>query len=113
MSIEKMLTKYGNTVRITGNDGWSTPLFNAFIQPLRYKTKLYMTGERTPIGINRNSVYLYIGPPKYDLSKLDNTYRIHDGENNTYLIDRAEKITVKNNTVYIWAVVRQTTEGDI
>lgn len=110
MSIEKLLNKYGNTVHLSGTDGWTSPLFNAFIQPLRYKTKLYMTGDVTPIGINRNSVYLYIGPARHDLTKLDKNYRIHDSENNTYLIDRAEKIPVKNNAVYIWAVIRQTTE---
>lgn len=110
MSIEKMLNKYGNSVFISGADGWKSPLFSAFIQPLRYKNKLYMTGDITPLGINRNSVYLYIGPARHDLTKLDKSYRIHDSENNTYLIDRAEKIAVKNNVIYIWAVIRQTTE---
>lgn len=110
MNIEKILNKIGNTVYISGADGWKSSLFNAFIQPLRYKTKLYMTGDVTPIGINRNSVYLYIGPARHDLTRLDKSCRIHDGDNNLYLIDRAEKITVKNNTVYIWAVIRQTTE---
>ena len=113
MSIEKLLNKYGNTIYISGADGWKSSLFSAFIQPLRYKTKLYMTGDMTPIGINHNNVYLYIGPARHDLTKLDKSYRIHDGENNSYLIDRAEKITVKNNAIYIWAVIRQTTEGDI
>lgn len=111
MSIEKLLNKYGSSVYISGTDGWKSSLFNAFIQPLRYKTKLYMTGDMTPIGINRNNVYLYIGPARHDLTKLDKGYRIHDNEKNSYLIDRAEKITVKNNTVYIWAVIRQTTES--
>lgn len=110
MSIEKMLDKFGNTVYITGRDGWKSPLFKAFIQPLRYKNKLYMTGDITPVGINSNNVYLYIGPAKHDLTKLDKSYRILDSDK-SYLIDRAEKITVKNNTVYIWAVIRQTTEG--
>lgn len=113
MSIEKLLNKFGNTIYISGADGWKSSLFNAFIQPLRYKTKLYMTGDVTPIGINHNNVYLYIGPARHDLTKLDKSYRIHDDENNSYLIDRAEKITVKNNAIYIWAVIRQTTEGDI
>ncbi len=111
MSIEKILDKFGNTVYISGDDGWKSATFNAFVQPLRYKTKLYMTGDVTPIGINRNNVYLYIGPASHDLTRLDKTYRIHDRENNSYIIDRAERITVKNNTVYIWAVIRQTTEA--
>ncbi len=111
MTIEKMLNKFGNSIYITGADGWKSPIFSAFIQPLRYKNKLYMSGDVTPIGINHNNVYLYIGPAGHDLTRLDKTYRIHDSDNNSYLIDRAEKIKVKNNIVYIWAVIRQTTEG--
>ena len=34
-------------------------------------------------------------------------------QNNKYMIDRAEKIMVKDTIVYIWAVIRKTTEGDL
>ena len=110
MNINKMLESYGNTVHISGANGWNSPLFKAFLQPLRYKNKLYQQGSYTPLGVNKNNVYLYIGPACHDLTRLDNTYRIHDSNNKKYIIDRAEKITVKNSVVYIWAVVRQTTE---
>ncbi len=110
MNITKMLNAYGNTIYISGPDNWQTPLFNAFIQPLRYKNKLYQQGSFTPIGINSNNVYLYIGPADHDLTKLDKAYRIHDSDKNTYMIDRSEKIVVKSETVYIWAVIRKTTE---
>ena len=113
MNITKMLKKYGGSVYISNEDGWNSPHFRAFIQPLRYKTKLYMEGEYTPIGINPNDVYLYIGPFDHDLTKLDKTYRIHDKDNNRYMIDRAEKIMVKDTVIYIWAVIRKTTEGDL
>ena len=70
MNINKLLNRYGSSVYISNKEGWKSYLFHAFIQPLRYKTKLYMEGERTPIGINRNDVYLYIGPANHDLTKL-------------------------------------------
>ncbi len=113
MNISKIINLYGNTVHITGSDGWKSSSFKAFIQPLRYKTKLYMEGEHTPIGINRNDVYLYIGPADHRLDKLDRTYRIHDKDNNRYMVDRAERIIVNDKTVYIWAIIRKTTEGDL
>ena len=113
MNIEKMLNNFGNSVYISGSDGWQSPVFSAFIQPLRYKNKLYMTGDVTPLGINSNNVYLYIGPADHDLTKLDKSYKIHDKEENLYLIDRAEKIKVKDNVVYIWAVIRKLTEVDL
>ena len=108
-----MLNRYGSSVYVSDKEGWKSCLFRAFIQPLRYKTKLYMEGERTPIGINRNDVYLYIGPDNHDLTRLHDGYKIHDIENNIYMIDRAEKIKIHDNIVYIWAVIRKTTEGNI
>ena len=113
MNVTKMLNRYGGSVFISSADGWNSPHFKAFIQPLRYKTKLYLEGEYTPIGVNKNDVYLYIGPAGHDLTKLDRTYRIHDRENNRYMIDRAERIIVNDTTVYIWAIIRKTTEGDL
>jgi hypothetical protein len=29
------------------------------------------------------------------------------------MIDRAERIIVNDTTVYIWAIIRKTTEGDL
>ncbi len=110
MNIDKMLNTYGNPVYLSGQDGWKSPLFKAFLQPLRYKNKLYQQGSYTPLGINKNNVYLYIGPACHDLTKLDNAYRIHDKDNKKYTIVRAEKITVNDSVIYIWAVVRQATE---
>jgi hypothetical protein len=113
MNITGMINKFGCSVHISGADGYHSTPFRAFIQPLRYKTKLYLQGEHTPIGVNRNDVYLYIVPANHDLTKLDSTYRIHDKENNKYMIDRAEKIMVQDTIVYVWAVIRKTTEGDL
>lgn len=112
MKIDNLIKTYGLSVYITGENNWQTPVFKAFIQPLRYKNKLYMLGNITPIGKNPNNVYLYIGPSSHDLTKLDRTYQIHDYQNNIYVIDRAERIIVKENVVYIWAVIRKTTEAE-
>lgn len=110
MNIDKILQLHGNTVHISGADGWKSPLFKAFIQPLRYKNKLYQQGSFTPLGVNKNNVYLYIGPASHDLTRLDNTYRLHDNENSKYIIDRAEKIKSRDTVIYIWAIIRKTTE---
>lgn len=98
------------SVYLKNNTNWNSPVFNAFIQPLRYKNKLYMTGDFTPIGINTQDVYLYMGPKNHDLTTLDASYRIFDSNNNSYMIERAEKVTFKNEIVYIWAIIRKTTE---
>ena len=110
MTFNGLFSTHGNTVCLSGSDGWKSNHFKAFIQPLRYKNKLYQQGEHTPLGINKNDVYLYLGPSDHDLTKLNSTYRIHDNQKNIYMIDRAEKIMVKDTIVYIWAVIRKTTE---
>ena len=110
MSIDKIIQNFGMSVYLKNNADWNSPIFNAFIQPLRYKNKLYMSGDFTPIGRNPQDVYLYIGPKSHDLTKFDSSYRICDSDGNTYMIERAEKITFKNEIVYIWAIIRKTTE---
>lgn len=113
MNIESVLRRFGRTVSLNGRDGWESDEFNAFIQPLRYKTKLYLSGDVTPVGVNKNNVYLYIGPPRHDLTKLDATYRITDSDGRKYMIDKTEKIYLGDEPFYIWAVIRRTTEGEI
>ena len=110
MNIDRIIQKFGMSVHIENQEGWVSPTFNTFIQPLRYKNKLYMTGDVTPIGKNTQDVYLYIGPREHDLTKFNFFYRIYDADNNSYIIDRAEKVTFKNEVVYIWAIIRKTTE---
>ena len=110
MSIDKIIENFGMSVYLNNNTDWESPVFNAFIQPLRYKNKLYMTGDFTPIGRNTHDVYLYMGPKNHDLTKFDSSYRICDSNGNAYMVDRAEKITFKNEVVYIWAIIRKTTE---
>lgn len=113
MNIDSILRRFGRTVSLSGADGWQSEEFNAFIQPLRYKTKLYLSGDFTPVGVNKNNVYLYIGPPRHDLTKLDETYRITDGDGCKYMVDKTEKIYIGDDPLYVWAVIRQTTEGKI
>lgn len=110
MSIDKIIQSFGMSVYLKNNADWKSPVFNAFIQPLRYKNKLYMSGDFTPIGRNPQDVYLYIGPKSHDLTALDSSYRICDANANAYMIERAEKIMFKNEIVYIWAIIRKTTE---
>lgn len=106
------MQKYGTSVSLGNNVGWVSHVYNAFIQPLRYKNKLYLAGDVTPIGRNTNDVYLYIGPKEHNLTHLNSSYRLYDANNNAYLIDRAEKVLFKNEVIYIWAIIRKVTEDE-
>ena len=69
MTLKSMFEKYGQEVTLKTDDGWSSPIFGAFMQPLRYKNKMYLNGVNTVIGFNSQEHYLYIGPPDHDADK--------------------------------------------
>ena len=89
MKIEKLLNTYGRTVEL--NEGDFSKEYKAFIQPLRYKNKMYLDGIYTQIGFNSQGHYLYIGPPDPDLTLAeDNAFLFADGIK--YQSYRAERV---------------------
>ena len=69
-----------------------------------FKYILYIDCVNTEIGYNSQGYYLYIGPPEHDLT-LNEDALIIDGDIK-YQIDRAEKIKLGEEVLYVWAVVR-------
>ena len=111
MTLKSMFEKFGQEVTLRGNDGWSTPIFGGFIQPLRYKNKMYLNGVNTVIGFNSQGHYLYIGPPDPDLTLTeDNAFLFSDGSK--YQIDRAERVYNGDRVFYIWAIIRTIVEAE-
>ena len=109
MDITKFLNLYGRRARFEEEDGWTSRDFHCFIQPLRYKNKMYLYGVNTQIGFNAQGNYLYIGPPDCDVTKLSDDVVLHVGENR-YRIDRAEKVYCGEKLYYIWAIIRTVVE---
>lgn len=101
-----MFEKYGQNVSLKTDDGWSSPIYGAFIQPLRYKNKMYLNGVNTVIGFNSQGHYLYIGPPEHSLIE---SCRI-ESNGMKFTVDRSEKVYFKNEVVYIWAIIREIVE---
>lgn len=111
MTLTELFDKYGQDIKFKGSDGWSTPTFGGFIQPLRYKNKMYLNGVNTVIGFNSQGHYLYIGPPEHDLSMLSSNNWI-ESNGKKFTVDRCEKVYFKKETVYIWAIIREIVEVD-
>ena len=103
--IAQVMRRYGRPVRLTLPDGWQTETFGAFIQPLRYKNKMYLGGVNTRIGFNREGYYLYLGPPEHDLNQLGRDARIEYGEE-SYTVDRAETVYCGEEPSHMWAIIR-------
>jgi len=111
-SFDAMIKRFGRDVSLHMKDGWTSGDYRAFLQPLRYKNKMYLEGVQTDIGYSDQSYYLYIGPVNHNLSALPQDAWIADSDNKKYSINKAEKVFLGNNALYIWAIVRSVEEAD-
>jgi len=103
--IRHVMERFGRQVRLCLPDGWSSENFGAFLQPLRYKNKMYLGGVNTSIGFNRGGYYLYMGPPEHDLTQLSREAWIQCGDER-YTVDRAELVQSGDEPSHIWAIIR-------
>ncbi len=110
--VNRMFEKFGREISIKRYDGWSSAIFHGFIQPLRYKNKIYLDGVYTVIGFDNQGKYLYIGPAEHDLTALDTSSGYIYADGAKYTIDRAEKVYCGKSPVYIWAIIREVVEVD-
>ncbi len=107
--LNSIFKKFGREISIKQDDGWSSEIFHGFIQPLRYKNKMYLDGVYTVIGFDNQGKYLYIGPATHDLTALESdSFIVCDGTK--YTIDRAEKVYYGKEPMYIWAIIREIVE---
>ncbi len=107
MNLSAEFEKWGRTLVIENTDSTRTAPFKGFIQPLRYKNKMYLNGVNTVIGFNSQGHYLYIGPPDHDL-EAEGCHVESNGKK--FTVDRCEKVYVKNEIIYIWAIIREIVE---
>jgi len=115
MKINGLLAKYGRMVCLreppTQERPWplDLPPYRAFIQPLRYKNKMYLNGVNTEIGFNSQGYYLYIGPPEPNLAELAEGVFVA-AEDSAYQVDRAEQVYFGSRPLYQWAILRTVIE---
>ncbi len=109
-SFKKIMSKYGRDVSLHTSDGWTSGVYSAFLQPLRYKNKMYLEGINTEIGSTEQGYYLYIGPADHNLKSLPYDAWIKDFEGNKYHISKAEKVFLGNDELYIWAIIKSIEE---
>ena len=108
-NIRSMMERFGREVQILFSDGGSSIPFKVFLQPLRYKNKMYLGGVNTRIGFNREGYYLYLGPPEHDITVFNKDVRLLCGEEE-YSIDRAEVVYFGDEPSHIWAIIRKMEE---
>ena len=95
------IKRYGSNVNILEN-GESTSA-KAFIEPLRYKNKVYVGGQYHIVGIKRSEKYLYIGSPE---NMLRENLSVIEMNGSKYIVKRCELYYVKDFPVYVWAILQ-------
>lgn len=108
--MESFFQKFGRSVFLSDGTGWRSPVYRAFLQPLRYKNKMYLEGTYTVLGKDPNSLYLYIGSAKHDVTRVPKGTRVTDVDGKQYLIQRAEKVCRGEAPYYFWAILKEICE---
>ncbi len=100
-----LFDKYGVTVICEGEE--ETVEFCAFLQPLRYKNKIYLSGVPTELGYDGLNKYLLLAPAEVDIKCLEGTeYRI-SSSGFTFSTDHCEPVYLGKKQLYYWAIVHK------
>ncbi len=100
-----LFDKYGVTV--ISSNGEDTAEFSAFLQPLRYKNKIYLSGIPTELGYDGMNKYLLLAPPETDIKYLkESGYTLSFGSY-TFSTDHCEPVYLGKKKLYYWAIVHK------
>ncbi len=105
-SINGILSRYGSEFSLSANGEDFCGGFRAFVQPLRYKNKMYLDGTHSRMGHVDQSFYLYVGPAWVDITKMDHRARLKMGEQ-VFFVSHSELVQVANTPLYVWAILRR------
>lgn len=104
--IDTFIDKFGRSTYLTQGE-WTSHIYNAVVEPLRYKNKMYLYGSYNELGHYPESFYLYIGPSTVNFDNLGDDAIVHTHDGKSYLIHHWEKVYIKEKPVYIWAVIKE------
>ena len=99
-SIKEIIKRYGNNIIIVEGD--KSRNTKAFIEPLRYKNKVYVGGKYRLLGADRDEKYLYIG---YAENPLKEQHSVIEMQDSKYIVKRCETYYVKDYPIYVWAIL--------
>ena len=101
-SVAGLFERFGRTVTLLTTSG----AVHCFLQPMRYKNKMFLDSQYTRIGVVDESCFLYLGPPEHDLP--EGAFPVLWDENGDgYTCVKRELIRLGSQPVYLWAVLRR------
>lgn len=99
--VAKLMKQAGQLIKITTTD--SAKSIYAFLEPLRYKNKMYIELQPSAVGRVDDGCYLYLGPADVYFKADDFMYNCEDKR---FVVQREETIYLFNKPLYRWAIVR-------
>ncbi|MBQ4349278.1 MAG: hypothetical protein IJC79_06675 [Clostridia bacterium] len=103
----KLFDKLGVRMSYVSSTDTESFDFYAFLPPLRYKNKLYLSGVPTELGFDGLNKYLLICDPSIDMGSIDGiNYRLTFGKN-AYGVDHHEIIYRMGKPFYMWAIIHR------
>lgn len=100
MSVSDTIKRYGSSLCVVTNG--KKLATSGFVEPLRYKNKVYIGGEYHRLGFRRTEKYLYVGPCDVELCENES---VIETQGDKYIVKRCEKYYVKDTPVYMWAIL--------
>ena len=98
--IGETIKKYGSTVKV--KNGTQSINTKAFVEPLRYKNKIYIGGQCRSLGFYKSERYLYVGPAEHALTAESSVIETQGAK---YIVKRSETYCVKDSPIYEWAIL--------
>lgn len=81
--------------------------FFGFLQPLRYKNKMYLNGVTTELGYNTTRKYLLISAPDVKLKETERETVIITTADGRYCCDHSETVRFGESACYCWSVIHR------
>ena len=97
--------KFGRTMTIESPT--ATTQHKAFLQPLRYKNKMYLSGTLTEIGYDTLRKFVLICPADADITAVDGVTTLLKFGDDDFCVDHCEKVFFGDKPLYYWAIVHQ------
>ena len=103
----KIFEKYGRQCEFITGGGAEPEEMKAFISPLRYKNKMYLSGTLTEIGYDTLRKFVLICPLEADVTSVDGVTTLLKFGEDSFCVDHCEKVFFGEQPLYYWAIVHQ------
>ena len=100
-SIARLMEEQGRTVSLR-----SVGSVRCFLQPMRYKNKMYLDSQYARVGVVDESCFLYLGPPEHELTEGADPV-LWDEAGEGYTCVKQEVVRFGPSPVYVWAILRK------